>query len=251
MSADAPTPAAPPRLADYREHYRVDAGLIEDPASLHPVRSASERRRLETALAELGLRPAELVLDLGCGSGWLAHLCQFTGARVVACDIAPAGVAAARARFPGAGRYLASDAYRVGLASAAFDVVVLSEVLEHLEDPAAGVAEAARLLRPGGRALVTVPHRERIVQHLCIHCNRLTPANAHLHSFEEEGLVELIRRAGLRPRRCRRLTNKLLELAAFPERSRRWPHGAWRAVDALFNAVVGKPAFLLVVAERA
>jgi SAM-dependent methyltransferase len=242
---------AEPRLTDYRTHYRVDADLIQDPQDLQPVRSDSERRRLETIRAELALRPGELLLDLGCGSGWLSHLCQTTGARIVAADIAATGVAAARARYPEAAQYTTGDVYHVGLASATFDAVVLSEVVEHLEDPAAGIAEATRLLRPGGRLLITVPYRETIVEHLCVHCNRLTPANAHLHSFDEAALGELTSAAGLRTVRSRRMTNKLLELSGFPERSRRWPHGLWRAVDGLLNAVTGKPAFLLSIAHKA
>ena len=75
-----------PRLTDYRTHYRLDADLIEDPADLHPVRSSSERRRLETIRRALRLRPGELLLDLGCGSGWLAQLSHEAGVHVVATD---------------------------------------------------------------------------------------------------------------------------------------------------------------------
>lgn len=237
------------RLSDYRTHYRVDAAFIEDPGDLQPVRSASERRRLESIRARLRLRPGQTMLDLGCGSGWLSHLCSQTGARVVACDIAPAGVAAARARFPEVAAHTTADVYHIGLSSGSFDAVVLSEVLEHLEDPAAGLAEAARLLKPGGRLLVTVPYRETIVEHLCVHCNRLTPANAHLHAFDDRHLRGLLEASGLRVVDVGHMSNKLLELAGFPEWSRRWPRWLWRAVDGTCNAVIGKPAFLLTIAQ--
>ena len=87
-------------------------------------------------------------------------------------------------------------------------------------------------------------------QHLCIHGTRLTPANAHLDAFDEERLCALLGHAGLRSTRCLCLTNKLLELSGFPERSRGWPHACWRAVDRLLNTLTGKSAFLLVVGER-
>ena len=134
-----------PRLSDYRTHYRLDADQIEDPAALHPVRSASERRRLQTILRVLRLRSNGLVLDMGCGSGWFAQLCHESGIRVVATDIAVTGVAGARARFPGAAQFAVTDAYHAALADESFDAVVLSEVTEHLDDPTAGLAEAARL----------------------------------------------------------------------------------------------------------
>jgi SAM-dependent methyltransferase len=239
-----------PRLSDYRTHYRLDAESIEDPASLHPVRSASERRRLQTIKKALRLQAGELILDMGCGSGWFAQMCHESGTRVVATDIAPSGVKGARTRFPGAARFAVTDAYHAALADESFDAVVLSEVVEHLDSPGAGLAEAARLTKSGGRVLVTVPYRETIVDHLCVHCNQLTPGNAHLHRFDDETLSKYLSDVGLRPLRTHHMTNKLLELAGFPRLSRHWPFWSWRFVDGLLNAVTGKSAFLLVVAGK-
>ncbi|MEE2658980.1 MAG: class I SAM-dependent methyltransferase [Candidatus Latescibacterota bacterium] len=242
--------SAPQRLASYKEHYRTDASLIRDPEALDPVRSSSEARRLEVIARRLAPLRGLRLLDMGCGSGWFADLCHRRGARVVACDIAPTGVAAARRRFPDAGAFAAGDIYDLGFASASFDAVVLSEVVEHLERPQAGVKEAVRLLCPGGRLAITVPYRESIVEHLCVHCNRLTPANAHLHCFDEERLDEAIEGAGLRVRARLKMTNKLLELSGFPQASRHWPFWLWRACDRLCSQVVRRPAFLLVIAEK-
>lgn len=239
------------RLSDYRTHYRLDAGQIQDPGELHPVRSASERRRLQTIRRVLNPQQGERILDMGCGSGWFAELCHEAGARVVATDIAAAGVSGARARFPQAAHYAVTDAYHAGFADGSFDAVVLSEVVEHLEDPVAGLCEAARVTRRGGRVLVTVPYRETIVEHLCIHCNQLTPANAHLHRFDDEDLCQVLRDAGLQPGFTGHMTNKLLELAGFPNLSRGWPFWCWRGLDGLFNGLTGKSAFLLVVAGKA
>lgn len=244
MSEQAPSP----QMADYRSHYRKDAGLICDPWSLPPVRAASEARRVSVLVRHLALRPGERLLDIGCGSGHLAECCGARGARVVATDIAPAGVAAARARFPRAGAFAAGDAYAMPLRPASFDVVVLSEVLEHLESIEAALGQACQLLRPTGRLLVTVPCRETIIQHLCIHCNRLTPADAHLHSFDAVSLTDHLQRQGMRVTRSTCVSNKLLELVGFPHLTRWWPYWAWRCVDGLLNRMTGRPAFLLVMA---
>lgn len=242
-----PTPDST-RLADYRAHYRADAELIEDPWALPPVRSASEARRLEAILRLLRLRPGARVADLGCGSGWLSALCRQRGAWVLAADIAPRGVAAVRRRYPEIGHFAAADIYHLPLQPGRFDAVIVSEVIEHLEGLDEALDQVRALLRPGGRLLVAVPYRESILQHLCIHCNRLTPANAHLHSFDEERLVALLRARGLRPAATQRLGNKLLELVGFPHRTRWLPHGLWRAVDGALNRLTGRAGFLVVVA---
>ena len=237
-------------LKDYREHYRADAELIEDPAALPPVRFASETRRLESVVRMVGAAVGCALLDIGCGSGWLARQCSQRGALVTASDIAPRGVAGARARFPDAGSFVAADVYHMPMRSESFDAIILSEVLEHLEDVDSALSEVWRLLRPGGRAVVTVPFRESVVYHLCIHCNQNTPANAHLHSFDE-GLLQRLDRSGLSVRATRLLSNKLLELIGFPHLSRHWPYWCWKGLDWLCNRFAGKAAFLLILTEKA
>jgi len=236
------------RLADYRAHYRADAELIEDPWALPPVRSASEARRLEAIVRFLRLRAGDRVADLGCGSGWLSALCHQRGAWVLAADIAPRGVAAARRRYPEIGRFAVADIYHLPLRPGHFDAVVVSEVVEHLEHLGEALAQVRGLLRPGGRLLIAVPYRETIIQHLCIHCNRLTPANAHLHSFDEGLLHSLLQAQGLRPVRTLRLANKLLELVGFPHHTRWLPHWLWRGIDGALNRLTGKAGFLVAVA---
>ena len=239
-----------PSLADYRKHYRADARFIRDPEDLPPARFATEQRRLEVALRQLRLERGVRLLDIGCGSGWLANECSRHGASVTATDIAPSGVAAARRRFPEV-EYAAADIYDMPMAAASFDAVVLSEVLEHVERVADALVEVRRLLVPGGRLLVTVPFRETIVEHLCIHCNRPTPANAHLHRFDTGSLTSALQDGGFEVARFAYTNNKLLELAGFPAMSRRWPHWAWRGCDRMLTCLIGRPAFVLAVAVRA
>ena len=246
-SMSANIQSAKSRLVDYKAHYQADAEEIVDPASLDPVRRASEYRRLQTLVRVLDLRRGERLLDIGCGSGWLGDYCQRQGAIVCAMDIGFSGVAGAKLRFPQAADYQVGDLYYLPFAAASFDAVVLSEVVEHLEDIDAALAEARRVLRAGGRLLVSVPYRETIVEHLCIHCNQRTPADAHLHRFDEAILAAHFQRQGLQIRQVRLMTNKLLELGGFPRLSVRWPYAVWRATDALVNKVVSKPAFLCML----
>ncbi len=50
-----------------------------------------------------------------------------------------------------------ATAYEIPLEDGSFDTVLMTEVLEHLEEPARGLAEAGRLLRPGGKLILTTP----------------------------------------------------------------------------------------------
>jgi 2-polyprenyl-6-hydroxyphenyl methylase/3-demethylubiquinone-9 3-methyltransferase len=92
-------------------------------------------------------RPGAVLVDLGCGGGLLAPWLAGRGYRHVGVD--PVDTSLRVARGHGV-TPLAGDAYRVPLASGCADVVVAGELLEHVADPARVIAEAARLLRPGG-----------------------------------------------------------------------------------------------------
>lgn len=97
------------------------------------------------------------VADLGCGGGAMALALAERGAAITGIDRSPGSLRAARgeARRRGLdGRFLRADLLRTPLRSGAFDHVVMSDVLEHLEKPERAIREAARLLRPGGRLYV-------------------------------------------------------------------------------------------------
>jgi SAM-dependent methyltransferase len=104
-------------------------------------------------------RAGDRVLDLGCGTGDLARALAAAGFRVAGCDIAGQMLArAARQREGCAGWVrLAPGWRRLPFASASFDVVVAASVLEYVAEPAVVLRECARVLRPGGVVLYTVP----------------------------------------------------------------------------------------------
>jgi ArsR family transcriptional regulator len=119
------------------------------------------------ALAE----PDWVVGDLGCGTGQVsAALAPFV-ARVVAVDSSAEMLQAARRRLDGMpGIDLRrGDLEALPLADAALDVAILMLVLHHVPEPAKALAETARALKPGGRALIVdmAPHdRESYRQHM-------------------------------------------------------------------------------------
>jgi len=92
------------------------------------------------------------ILDVGCGAGFLANDLAARGHRVTGLDAAGdcLAVAAAHDRT-GTVRYTRGDALALPWPDAWFDAVCAMDFLEHVEDPARVVAEAARVLRPSGR----------------------------------------------------------------------------------------------------
>ncbi len=120
---------------------------------------------VEAALA--GLLPRGglgRLLDIGTGTGRLLELLAPRIAAGLGVDASRAMLALARARLARAGlshcTVRLADMYRLPLADASFDAVVMQMVLHHAETPAAALAEVARVLRPGGLLIVVdlAPH---------------------------------------------------------------------------------------------
>lgn len=100
-----------------------------------------------------------LVVDLGCGGGLLGVPLAAAGATVVGVDLARTALQAAAQRGQAGFLPVAGDLGAAPIADRSADLVLLADVLEHVADPGAVVAAAARLLRPGGHLFVNTIHR--------------------------------------------------------------------------------------------
>jgi len=101
----------------------------------------------------LGTAPNQ-VLDMGCGTGGTLDILREFG-EPVGIDLEPIALAASRER--GHRRLVLGSGTALPFASGCFDAALALDVLEHIPDDAAAAREMARVLRPGGLALVTVP----------------------------------------------------------------------------------------------
>ncbi|MEL6663280.1 MAG: class I SAM-dependent methyltransferase [Pseudomonadota bacterium] len=165
---------------------------------------------LTARFKHLALKPGSRVLDLGCGEGRHVHgLHMLGGMDVIGVDLDEASLEKAReglATLPPRGeddpyttQVQSGDATRLEFADDAFDAVICSEVLEHLPDYDAALAEIRRVLKPDGRLCVTVPHAwpERL-------CWRLAPPpdgypfqpGGHIRIFDEVDLRYSIEQHG-------------------------------------------------------
>jgi SAM-dependent methyltransferase len=174
-------------LRQRRENFDIHG---TDAGQLVPGRSWAAWAR---ALGHL-LPPLD-VADLGCGDGHLTIEAASWARQVYAIDRSAAVLQRARAlaRKHGAANIVwkRGEIERVPLPDASVDLALLSQALHHAADPVLALAEAVRVLRPGGRALLLDlrPHEQAWVK------DRL---GDHWLGFSDETLASMMRRAGLR-----------------------------------------------------
>jgi len=161
------------------------------------------RRIVRDAVRALELPPRAEILDAGCGSGRnleeLATLGQVTGL-----EPSPASLAAARAR--GIGQVVAGSVEAIPLPDQSFDLATCLDVIEHVDDDRAALAELRRVIRPAGSLLVTVPAYPRL-------WSAHDEANRHRRRYTRATLLRAATDAGWRPLRMTYFNSLLLPAA--------------------------------------
>jgi SAM-dependent methyltransferase len=140
-------------------------------------------------------RTAGRWLDIGCGRGSLLRVAAAEGWEAVGTEIVPAIVDSMRAQGLDARLGLTQE---LDLPSGGFDVVSAVEVLEHVPDPGVLMAEAARLVRPGGAVYITTPHGRGISRRLLGTGWSVVAPPEHLQLLSSAGIRSALSRPGLR-----------------------------------------------------
>jgi len=163
---------------------------------------AWRRRVVRTA----GIRPGDRVLDAACGTGDLTHqLARADAEEVIGLDftremldLAERKRAGLPERVAGRVRYVQGDAERLAFEDGSFDVVTIAFGVRNLQDPARGIAEMARVLRPGGRLVILEFDRPRLAPIRCVnalYAGWVMPRTATLLSRDRSGAYRYLPRS--------------------------------------------------------
>jgi ArsR family transcriptional regulator len=148
------------RRADAAQAYFEEVATVwDEERSLHADAATVERAVLDV----VGDGPLGQVLDLGTGTGRMIQLLASRSDRCTGLDASHSMLAVARANLERSAsnwELRHGDVYSPPLDGDAFDLVVVHQVLHYLDDPARAIAEATRLVAPGGRVVVVdfAPH---------------------------------------------------------------------------------------------
>ncbi|MEV0084321.1 methyltransferase domain-containing protein [Saccharopolyspora sp. NPDC050642] len=159
---------------------------------------------------KLGVQPGQRVLDLGCGAGRHAFELYRRGADVIAFDQDVAELENVAAMFAAmkaenqvpdgaAAQTVSGDALALPFPDEHFDCVIASEIMEHVPEDEKAMRELVRVVKPGGRVVVTVPRAwpEKICWALSDEYHQVEGGHVRIYSADE--LIGKLRDAGLRP----------------------------------------------------
>jgi len=149
MAAPSPSPATDPAEI-YRYLTRKEADM-------------AFKRRAWTIFEWLGPTDGQTILDCGCGRGFYLKMLRYLGtARLFGIDLVLPHLRKARRNTANLPAVLVGNAsiYNLPFPDETFDAVLLSEILEHVDRDVDALREVRRVLKPGGLALITVPHAD-------------------------------------------------------------------------------------------
>jgi len=187
-----------------------------------------QRRRAETTTFLLDPKPNDLILDVGCGNGFVAKYFLGPAWHVAGLDISTELLKNAKFRL---GRenvsLVAADATKLPFRSLCFDRVVLLEVLEHLPNPRLCTKEVDRCAKKNCEVIVSVPYKEK-------HTTQSYILSRHLHSFDESIIKSLFPK-GYKLVVKKHLVNILMSLPFF----KCLPLKIWLALNDILGCFLG------------
>lgn len=205
------------------------------------------RRNFARRIAALGPpAPGGRLLDLGAAYGFAVDEARRAGWRASGLEVS--AQAARQAASLVGGVVVRGDAGGTPFASACFDAITLWDVLEHLPEPHAVMAEIARLLAPGGRVVLTTGDVGSFAARVSGARWHLLTLPEHLYFYSRESLRRLLTAHGLHVVSMR-AESSLYPLGYLAERLRktllrrpaphapRWPGAAWSVPVNLFDVV--------------
>lgn len=230
---------------DYQLHYQNDANHFNYFDEPHDV-VFFERERNRQSIMNALPNSAKLILDIGCGNAWLAsHLVGET-VQVISADISLKNpMQALKAVTHKNHAALVADAFNLPFGENTIDAIVASEIMEHVVNPKIFIEKLLFCLKPNGKLILATPYDEAIVQNVCIHCNKITPSNAHLHSFNQKNLVNFLP-FGITKIDSKKINNKYFNKLRIYKFLNFLPYKVWLSIDIIANFFFKKPTCFII-----
>ena len=145
---------------------------------------------------------SKTILDVGCASGWFISRIsnKFPKAKCYGIDIYDRGIKYAKKTYPKI-EFMVADAHKIPYKKNTFDLVVCTEVLEHLDDPKSAILEIKRVLKKGGMSVIELDSGNilfSIAWYLWRKFGGKVWNDSHLHSFNIKKLEKMIKSCGFK-----------------------------------------------------
>ena len=235
---------------NYIDHYKKDAVEFDYFEERKGATAHDERRVREFVISKIP-KNANSILDVGCGNGWVAKEFLPKGKQVYSLDISVTNPSIVKRLYPSEKHLcVAADSFHLPFSNDSFDCVIASEIIEHVFDPEEFIKELFRVVKKGGDLTITTPYKEKIIYYLCIHCNQKTPANAHIHSFDEKKLESLYSGKDLETFKYETFGNKFLIFLRSYVILKFFPFWLWKIKDKFASWIYNKPVHIICIYKK-
>ena len=230
---------------DYIEHYKRDAEIFDYFNKSDNI-TESERNRLNQKLSSLVNKSSRSILDVGCGNGWLSRMMQNDHNSVVSLDISFINVKKTLMNQSHQNHSgIVADVFHLPFPDDSFDTIIASEIIEHTYDPNKFIDCLLQILKPDGQLIISTPYNEKISLSLCVHCNKPTPIDAHLHTFNEKNIIGIIP-SNVKKWQTETMSNHYLLKTRINFLLRKMPFIIYEPIDSIANKIFKNPTRFII-----
>ncbi len=234
----------------YLDHYQKDAEIFNYFKDHADYLIEFENKKLHDAIIAAVPLSSQIILDVGCGNGWLSKELIPKGKKVISMDISTKNPINAIKNINVENHAgLVADVYRIPIKKQSINCIIASEIIEHVTDPKVFISNLIDLLAPNGKLVISTPYNENIKYSLCVHCNRPTPHYAHLHSFNERNITNYFPSQDFKWS-FKKLNNRFLIKSRIYILLKIFPNFVWRFTDRVMNKINNKAERLVIEVTR-